>query len=164
VSVRVPKARPTSSYSGSPTKERPRCHTLNPLVRGWANYHRNVCAGKTFGVVDRIVQTQLLGWARRKHPNKSGGWLKRRYFSAAGKGIFSTRKSTGAGESRVLALYRAAKTVIERHIKVRGEANPYDPRYTEYFERRRCFAWRVLTPGGKTGQTVAAKVKDGSKC
>jgi len=131
---------------------------LNPLVRGWANYHRNVCAGKTFGVVDRIVQTQLLGWARRRHPNKSGGWLKRRYFSAAGKGIFSTRKKTGAGESRVLALYRAAKTVIERHIKVRGEANPYDPRYTEYFERRRCFAWRVLSRGAKTGQTVSAEV------
>jgi hypothetical protein len=33
--------------------------------------------------------------------------------------------------------------VLERHIKVRGEANPYDPDYTRYFERRRCFAWRV---------------------
>ncbi len=32
---------------------------------------------------------------------------------------------------RVLALYRAAKTVLERHIKVRGDANPYDHRYTE---------------------------------
>jgi RNA-directed DNA polymerase len=131
---------------------------LNPLVRGWANYHRHVCAGKAFGVVDRIIQTQLLGWARRKHPNKSRGWLKRRYFSAAGKGVFSTRKKTGAGESCVLALYRTAKTIIQRHIKVRGEANPYDRRYTEYFEQRRCFAWRVLTPGGKIGQTIAAKV------
>ena len=33
-------------------------------------------AAKTFGVVDRIVQTQLLRWARRKHSNKSRGWLK----------------------------------------------------------------------------------------
>ena len=127
---------------------------LNPLVRGWANYHRHVCAATTFGVVDRIVQTQLLRWARRKHSNKSRGWLKRKYFSAAGPGVFSTRNKTGSGESRVLALYRIAKTVIERHIKVRGEANPYDPQYTEYFERRRCFAWRTLYPGGKTGQTV----------
>src|SRR6266581_8627931 len=49
---------------------------LNPLLQGWANYHRHVCSAKTFGVVNRIVQTQLLGWARRKHPNKSRGWLK----------------------------------------------------------------------------------------
>jgi RNA-directed DNA polymerase len=61
------------------------------------------------------------------------------------------------GQSKVLALHRIARTVIERHIKVRGEANPYDPRYTEYFERRRCFAWRVYS-GGKTGQTSSAGV------
>jgi hypothetical protein len=58
----------------------------------------------------------------------------------------------------VLALYRTAQTIIELHIKVRGEANPYDRRYTEYFERRRCFAWRVLSLGGKIGQTVSAQV------
>jgi RNA-directed DNA polymerase len=131
---------------------------LNPLVQGWANYHRHVCSAKTFGVVDRIVRTQLLSWARRRHSNKSRHWLENKYFSRAGKGTFSTRTRTGSGEIRVLALYRAAKTVLERHIKVRGEANPYDHRYTEYFERRRCFAWRVLSPGGKTGQTGSAKV------
>jgi len=45
--------------------------------------------------------------------------------------------------SRVLQVYRLASTTIERHIKVRGAANPYDAHYTEYFEKRRCFAWRV---------------------
>ena len=33
---------------------------LNPIVRGWANYHRNACAAKAFKTVDRIIQTQLL--------------------------------------------------------------------------------------------------------
>jgi len=42
-----------------------------------------------------------------------------------------------------------ARTVIERHIKVRGEANPYQPESVEYFEKRRCFAWRTY-PVGKT--------------
>ena len=36
-----------------------------------------------------------------------------------------------------------AGTTIERHIKVRGTANPYDPRYTQYFAQRRGFAWRI---------------------
>ena len=50
-----------------------------------------------------------------------------------------------------MRLYSIAKTVIERHIKIRGEANPYDPEYTEYFERRRCFAWRTRLRQGYGG-------------
>ena len=57
----------------------------------------------------------------------------------------------------VLRLYSIARPVIERHIKVREEANPYDPQFTGYFERRRCFAWRTL-PCGKAGQVLSAGV------
>ena len=49
----------------------------------------------------------------------------------------------------MLSVYSVARTVIERHIKVRGEANPYQPENVEYFEKRRCFAWRTY-PAGKT--------------
>jgi RNA-directed DNA polymerase len=136
---------------------------LNPIVRGWANYHRHVCSAKTFRSVDFITRIQLMKWARRTHPNKSVGWLKRKYFSAAGDWTFSTRVRSRTGESRVLALHRVAHTTIERHIKVRGEANPHDPRYTEYFERRRCFAWRTY-PCGKTGQTSSAGVETSLRC
>lgn len=48
-----------------------------------------------------------------------------------------------------------ARTVLLRHIKVRGEANPYDPIYAEHFEKRRCFVWRTL-PRESTGQMVFA--------
>jgi RNA-directed DNA polymerase len=129
---------------------------LGPIIRGWANYHRHICAARTFRVVDRIVYQQLRKWARRTHPKKGPGWVKRKYFRLAGPGVFAV-KVLRRGESRVLALPRIAKTIIERHIKVRGEANPYDPTYTEYFEKRRCFAWRVL-PRGRTGQTSALRV------
>jgi RNA-directed DNA polymerase len=131
---------------------------LNPLVRGWTNYHRHVCSKRTFGSVDLILRIQLMKWARRTHPKKSVGWLKRKYFSAAGEGTFSISKRSRTGEKQVLALHRPAHTTIERHIKVRGEANPFDPRYTEYFERRRCFAWRTY-PCGKAGQTSAPGVE-----
>jgi RNA-directed DNA polymerase len=97
---------------------------LTPMLRGWANYHRHIGSKKTYGAVHRAVQTQRLRWARRRHPNKSRGWLKRKYFTADGTGTFSARLQPREGPSRVLALYRVARTVIERHIKVRGEANP----------------------------------------
>ena len=131
--------------------------TLNPIIRGWANYHRYVCSHKAFWTADHIIHNQVLLWARRTHPNKSYGWLRRKYLNLGGAFGFATRIRTSTGESKVLRLYSIAKTIIERHIKVRGEANPYDPTYTEYFERRRCFAWRTL-PREKTGQMVLAGV------
>jgi RNA-directed DNA polymerase len=117
---------------------------LNPLLRGWANYYRNGAAKVTFTKLDDYVGQKVWCWITRRHPNKSQAWKKRKYFSAAGdKGGFSVRVQTQRGETRVLQLYRLASTTIERHIKVRGAANPYDPRYTKYFAQRRCFAWRV---------------------
>lgn len=118
---------------------------LNPLLRGWANYFRNGAAKRTFDGVDKYVFERLWRWATRRHPNKSARFKKKKYFSAAGKRWdYSVRLPLAAGKSRVLKLYRAAQTKIERHIKVRSDANPYDETYTEYFKQRRCFAWRVL--------------------
>jgi len=130
---------------------------LNPLLRGWANYHRYVCSAKTFWTVGRIIQHQLWRWAKRTHPNQSYGWLKRKYFSHAGAfGFFATGRNRN-GQSKLLRLHRMAQTILERHIKVRAEAHPYDPDYIKYFERRRCFAWRTL-PRQRTGRFVLAGV------
>ena len=119
---------------------------LNPILRGWANYHRHVVSKRIYARVDYCLRAML--W-RREHPNKSLGWIKRRHFSANEKGAFSILTQDREGRLRVLKVYRLAHTVIQRHIKVRGEANPYDPHYVEYFEKRRCFAWRSY-PVGKT--------------
>jgi len=113
---------------------------LNPLLRGWANYHRHVVSKRVFGRVEYCLRTMLWRWARRNHPNKSRGWIKRRYQSADQHGVFSVWVSDREGKRRVLSVYSVARTVIERHIKVRGKANPYKPEYAEYFEKRRCFA------------------------
>ena len=128
---------------------------LNPLLRGWANYYRNGAAKATFGKLDHYVWRKLWRWMSRRHPKKSSAWLRRKYLSAAGdKGWFSVRTHPKKGRSRLLTLYRMASTTIERHIKVRGTANPYDPRYTQYFAQRRCFAWRIRGTG-RTTQTGA---------
>ena len=131
--------------------------TLNPIIRGWANYHRHVCSAEAFWTAERIIRYQLLRWARRTHPKKSYGWLKRKYFSAGGSLGFAIRTRAATGESTVLRLYSIARTVLDWHIKVRGEANPYDPVYTEYFEQRRCFAWRTLQCR-RAGQILPADV------
>jgi RNA-directed DNA polymerase len=124
---------------------------LNPLLRGWANYYRNGAAKATFGKLDYYVWRKLWRWITRRHPKKSQAWKKHKYFSAAGeKGLFSVRVRGKKGPSHVLTLYRMASTTIERHIKVRGTANPYDPCYTQYFAQRRCFAWRIRSTNRRT--------------
>src|SRR6266566_4925281 len=37
---------------------------LNPIIRGWANYHRHVCSAEAFWTAERIIRYQLLRWAR----------------------------------------------------------------------------------------------------
>jgi RNA-directed DNA polymerase len=121
---------------------------LNPLLQGWANYYRNGAAKRTFKNLDYFVSDQLWRWAKRRHPNKAATWRKGRYFSRDAAGWnFSVAIPLAKGESKVLKLYRMASTKIERHIKIRGKANPYDDQYTDYFQKRRCFAWRVRNTG-----------------
>jgi RNA-directed DNA polymerase len=132
---------------------------LSPLLRGWANYYRNGVARAIFGKLDHYVWRKLWRWITRRHPKKSQAWRKGKYFTAAGdQGLFSVRVHSQKGQSRLLTLYRMTSTTIERHIKVRGTANPYDPRYTQYFAQRRCLAWRIRGTGRTTltGATVLA--------
>ncbi|NPT59729.1 reverse transcriptase domain-containing protein [Paraburkholderia elongata] len=47
---------------------------LNPVLRGWANYHSHVVAKETFVRVDTEVWSMLWRWAVRRHPNKGARW------------------------------------------------------------------------------------------
>jgi RNA-directed DNA polymerase len=107
---------------------------LNPLLRGWANYYRHGASQQTFDSLDYHVYKRLKRWAKRRHPNKSASWRWNKYHSA--DGTFSVGLSSEKGAQSVLALYRTASTKIQRHIKVRADANPYDPKYTQYFNNR----------------------------
>jgi len=53
---------------------------LNPVLRGWANYHSHVVAKETFARVDANVWSMLWRWAARRHPSKGAGWVKAKYW------------------------------------------------------------------------------------
>jgi RNA-directed DNA polymerase len=111
---------------------------LNPKIRGWANYHRHVVSKHTFVHLDSIIFSRIWQWARRRHPKKSSDWLKKRYFGQRRGRDWSFFSETcdDEGQPGKLWLHRASSTPIKRHIKVKGEANPYDPAYETYFEKR----------------------------
>ena len=106
---------------------------LNPKTRGWANYYRHSVAKQTFGYVDCQVFKSLYRWAKRRHPNKSTGWIVRKYFRTE---LSSKWKFQGVSAQEHQFLVEMASVPIKRHLKIRGDANPYDPNYVEYFQRR----------------------------
>jgi RNA-directed DNA polymerase len=111
---------------------------LNPKIRGWANYHRHAVSKRVFQRVDAAIFRSLWQWARRRHPEKSRGWLKQKYFGQQGLNNwrFTGESRDSEGSPQKVWLWSANRTPIRRHVKVKGEANPYDPAYETYFEKR----------------------------
>jgi len=110
---------------------------LNPILRGWAMYHRHVVAAATFSRIDHLVWTKLWRWAKRRHPQKNAHWTKARYFQRQGlrDWVFACLAQSGE-QTKEFELFRASTVPIKRHTKVRSDANPFDPAWTEYFQRR----------------------------
>ena len=111
---------------------------LNPKIRGWANYHRHVVAKRTYAKVDYHIWLALWRWARRRHPYKSCGWVRRKYFRTQGHrhGVFATKTQGYNGQPRTLTLISASDTRIVRHVRVKSDANPFDPAWDSYFAHR----------------------------
>ena len=53
---------------------------LNPIIRGWALYHRTVSSSITFGKLDWIVRNMLWKWAKRRHNDKGKRWIAGKYW------------------------------------------------------------------------------------
>ena len=117
--------------------------TLNPVIRGWANYHRHVSAKATFEQVGHEIWRALWHWAKRRHPKKSSRWIKKRYFHSLDSSTWVFAVDTGerleTGQIIWLRLVRTVRIPIQRHVKIRGDANPFDPEWDDYFEDRAFF-------------------------
>ena len=102
---------------------------LNPILRGWANYHSHVVAKETFARVDAEVWSMLWRWAVRRHPNKGACWVKEKYLKTRGarNWVFAATEKQEDGTQRELTLLQESDTPIQRHIKIRANANPHDP-------------------------------------
>jgi RNA-directed DNA polymerase len=106
--------------------------TLTPVLRGWANYHRHVICGKTFAKLDNFVWQRVYRWAKRRHADKTGRWITDRYFPhRQGEPWRFTDPATG---TQLLRVREAIKP--QRYLKVKGEANPFDPAWETYFQER----------------------------
>ena len=67
---------------------------------------------------------KLKAWAQHRHSKKTGTWVSNKYWQTIGgkNWVFAT-KQKGKNPMRLLS---HAETPIVRHVKVKGEASPYD--------------------------------------
>lgn len=111
---------------------------LNSIIRGWAYYHRHVVSKRIFAWVDAEIFRMLWRWARWRHPRKGKRWIKAKYFERVGMRdwwFFGKAPSSRAKVPHV-RLFLASRVRIQRHVLVKSELNPYDPRWSEYLCRR----------------------------
>lgn len=111
---------------------------LNPIIRGWANYHQHICSKDTFHYMDFALFKLLWQWAKRRHPEKGARWIKRKYFASVGNRnwVFTGEIYDSTGKTKKVYLRVASHVQIKRHAKIKGDANPYDPTWESYFEHR----------------------------
>jgi RNA-directed DNA polymerase len=108
---------------------------LNPIIKGWANYHRVVVASKVFINMDSWMFRRTVRYVNRLHPTKSAHWRTRRYWGklnpkANDNWVFGD-KQTGR------YLWKLNWFKIVRHVMVKGTASPDDPSLREYWWKRR---------------------------
>jgi RNA-directed DNA polymerase len=96
---------------------------LNPIIRGWANYYSTVVSKETFTRVDSLIFRKIQAWAKRRHPNKSGYWVTRKYWHSEDGSNWAFGIKV---DNNFVRLLKHAFTPIVRHVKVKGESSPYD--------------------------------------
>jgi RNA-directed DNA polymerase len=113
-------------------------HHLNQQIQGWALYHRHAASKRTFALVDQRIFRMVKAWCRHRHPQKSWKWLKKKYYQQAGHRhwLFTGTLSDKDGKRRPLHLMEAGRVQVCRHVKIRSDANPYDPQWELYLEER----------------------------
>lgn len=105
---------------------------LTPKVRGWANFTSTVVSKRIYSKLDHMLWRILWRWSVRRHPLKSRSWIKARYWAKIENRDWYFRDRTSGN---MLPFHVA--TPIKRHVKVQGDASPYDGNLLYWAQRLR---------------------------
>jgi RNA-directed DNA polymerase len=126
-----------SDHLGS--KQEELIHLLNPMLRGWAQYHSPVVAKQAFSRMESLLYWRLMRWAKRRHPMKRVDWVREKYWRSIDERnwVFAADIVLPDGGKGVMELYQLSSTPIERHKKIKGAYHPYDAGWEMYGETLR---------------------------
>lgn len=104
--------------------------TVNPIIRGWANFFRVGVSSEVFNSLDSYLFALQQRWVNWQHPNKSWRWKRSRYW-----GNYRRRDKWVFGKPDFYML-SFSWFPIKRHILVKRNASWDDPELQEYWEKR----------------------------
>jgi RNA-directed DNA polymerase len=108
---------------------------LNPIIRGWAAYYRNVVSSKVFHTLDYQMWKLTYKWATWQHHGKPKRWIVEHYFGKRNK--FRNDRWVFGDPASDAYLVKFSWTDIVRHVMVKGGASPDDPALADYWAERR---------------------------
>ena len=155
------KIRETLDRSGSQTAGE-MIQRLNQQIKGWTMDHRYAASKRTFKYVDDRIFRMVWRWCRRRHPKKSGKWIKTKYFQQDGHRhwVFTGTLLNPKGQGWPIQLMSAATVKIIRYVKIRSAVNPYDPEWELYLEAR--LGWQLAqTRAGRSRIEFLWKEQEG---
>jgi len=117
---------------------------LNPIIQGWANYHRIAVASRTFWNMDSWMFRREVRYVNFTHPKKPKYWKKSRYWGKLNPGkpdrwVFGDKRNE-------IYLLKFCWFPIQRHVLVKGKASPDDPSLQEYWQKRNMAKAKNLSP------------------
>ena len=115
---------------------------LNQQIKGWTMYHRFAVSGRIFAAVDHRIFWKLVAVVPDAIRKKSWKWIKKKYFQRVGNETGCSRDDPRQqGQGMPIQLMNAAGVKILRWMKIRRDANPYDPAWELYLEERE--GWKL---------------------
>ena len=126
---------------------------LNPVLRGWAQYHHPVVAKEMFSKLDSLHSLAASALGAATASEEESDMVFPEVLATHGRPLricCATVRKAIDGTWQTVRLYQLADTAITRHQKVKGDYNPFDPRWEQYGEELR--AKRML----KASRTVSA--------
>lgn len=99
---------------------------LNPIVRGWCNYHHFIHTSEVFSELDKFLWTKLWKWARRRHPLRGRKWVKDRYFTKTSYRVWDFVTTDKNGKTVRIHWHFKSNDGLGKFIKVQEGRSYYD--------------------------------------
>jgi len=104
---------------------------LNPVIRGWANSHRHVVSKAICIKVDNSDLSYVVVLGHTEASEAIWPLVAQTYFQTrqGRQWTFVGTRVGHRGPPQERTLCRAGDVPIQRHGKIKGAANPYDPQW-----------------------------------
>jgi len=93
-------------------------------------------AKAAYSHMEYLIFWALWCWSKRRHPRKNRAWVRKKYLPAIAtrSWVFATKVDRDDGKQVWKKLYQLSGTPIQRHRKIKGDYNPFDPADEMYGE------------------------------